>query len=89
MRTQIVSAVTAKSLRASDYVFSPRHKAKEVLDAFVKKNPIIRRSAMKALEESLVLLLEEALDAQRPLCAVCKMRGNHKIMCPVGLRLMK
>lgn len=66
-RIAVVSseALSTKSLRAKDYVFSPREEAKALVDAWVQENPLLNRKSkgVRDLERLVEGLLIAALDA--------------------------
>jgi hypothetical protein len=58
------SALSARTLRARDYVFSPQREADRLIDAWLKDNPgFMHKStpAMKDLREKLIAKIEEAM----------------------------
>ena len=61
IRTVSSKELTPKSLRAADYVPSPKRIAKEVVDDWVKSNPVLSRKspAMKELETRIAVALQK------------------------------
>lgn len=66
LRIAVVSSeALSKSLRATDYFFSPRKEAKALVDAWVQENPLLNRKSkgVRDLERLVEGLLIAALDA--------------------------